>query len=441
MSREPLASEVAIACRDVHKTYRVYSRLFAGLCHDFCRPRRPNPHVRTVEALKGIDVAIRKGEVFGFLGRNGAGKSTLLACIAGISPIDRGKIEINGSVEALLKIGVGFHPRFTGRENIIIGLISLGFPVEEAKAAVEPVLEFAELVDHADMPFFTFSSGMMSRLQFSVAVHRTPEILILDEALSAGDGYFVSKANRRIEEICSSGSTVLLVTHSVSMVESLCHRAAILDQGRLLEMGAAAEVGASYRAMLSKSLVAQYQSMQAGLAQAAPADLGSGEVVITDACVEFPDGDDCGTWNRPLTLVVELLAHEPVQDPRFRIDIYNAHHGVLATSFGNFSVDPKSGKPRHVSLGLLAGRSRLRFEIPALPLGGFTYYWSFCLWRKVRQGAETEADSLVYRRIVSYFQVESFPDLKHMIGRTVITETPVNISVEAMTPTSEREIA
>jgi len=430
MSPEALPPDVAVRCRDVHKTYLVHKRI-SGLIRSLILPNRPDPQVRRVDALRGLNLDIKKGEVFGILGPNGTGKSTLLACIAGISPIDKGSIETNGHVEALLQLGVGFHPHFSGRENIIIGLISMGASVEEALEAVEPVLEFAELKDFANMPFYTFSSGMKARLQFAVAVHRTPEILILDEALSAGDGFFNSKANRRIEEICRTGNTVLIVTHSVSIVESLCQRAAILNNGRVVAEGTAIEIGARYRKMISDSNVAAYSKYQLQDGERRTGDFGTGEASIIRADIEFPQGGSVAAWNKPLSLSVDLEANEPLENPRFRVEIYNAHNGVLATSFGNLCVDPMTFEPRSVSLGRLEGNIRLRFDIPALPLGGYTYFWSFALMpQKPRQKLETENYYYVHRRVMGYFQVESFPHLRRTIGRTVFAETPVNVSVE-----------
>jgi len=441
VSPETLSPDIAIRCRDLSKTYRVYSRLILGLTRDVFLPHRPNPHVRRIEAVKNLSLDVRKGEVFGFLGPNGSGKSTLLACIAGISPYDEGSIETNGEVEALLKIGVGFHPHFTGKENIVIGLISMGTPVDEAREAVDAVLEFAELKAFGDLPFYSYSSGMMARLQFSVAVHRTPEILILDEALSAGDGFFNSKATRRVEDICANGTTVLLVTHSVSMVESLCHRAGILREGELIAEGAAQDIGTQYRKQVSDFNTAAYSSYQQPEGADEPSDQGTGEATITDAAVELPDNGRVAAWSRPMSLIVDLDVTEPIVNPRYRVDIYNAHNGALATSFGNFCVDPDTGRPHTVSLGRLEGRVRVRFDIPALPLGGYTYFWSFALIpRARRRPLETESDYYVSRRIMGYFQVESFPEIPQSIGRTVFTETPVVPRISALADEAPTEV-
>ena len=419
----------AVVCRDVHKTYIVYKNLFRGLAHRAMRSRRPNPHVHEVQALRGIDFAVNKGEVFGILGHNGAGKSTLLACIAGISPIDRGSVEINGKVEALLQLGVGFHPHFSGRENVLVGLVAMGTPIDEARTAIDAVLQFADLTAFGDMPFYTYSSGMKSRLQFSVAVHRTPDILILDEALSAGDGFFNSKASSRIEEICSGGSTVLLVTHSVSMVESLCQRAIIIEKGKVVEEGGAPEVGALYRKQMSRSSAARMSQYQLdGKTQSG--DQGSGEVSIERAEVIVPGTQTVASWDCPLTIEVELLTKEVISEPRYRLDVYDAQSGVLVTSISNTCIDPATRQRRQSPLGELDGRVCIGFHIPALPFGGGTYFWSFALLpNQRRRKLESADDYYVFRRVMGYFRVESFPSEGY--GRTVIAETPVSVSISA----------
>ena len=424
-------NQPSISCINLEKKYYFYDKLFPGLVHKLFKPGVSNPHLKTVHALKNVNFEVNRGEVFGFLGSNGAGKSSLLACIAGISPFDSGEIRVNGNVEALLKIGVGFHPRFTGRENIMIGLISMGVPVEEANESVEPVLDFAELRDFGDMPYYTYSSGMAARLQFSVAVHRTPEILLLDEALSAGDGVFNSKASRRIEDICGSGTTVLIVTHSVSAVESLCNRALILDRGEVLDTGGAAEIGARYRKLISSSASAanrKYLPEEAG----ATSDHGVAEASIVESEVQLPVGSDIAIWDEPIELRVKVSLTRAIQSPRFRVDIYDSHTGILATSFGNSMVDHATRQMRFKDLGLLHGTVQLNFSIPALPLGGGKYYWSFSLMPKTStRMLETENDYLIHRRVMGYFSVESFPDQGY--GRTVITETPANVTVTDLT--------
>lgn len=431
MSLDPQGGDFAIRCDNLSKSYRVYSRLIPGITRRVLWPRKPNPHVRTVEAVKNLSLQVGKGEVFGILGANGSGKSTLLACIAGITPVTSGSVHVAGKVEALLRLGVGFSPYFTGRENVVIGLIAMGSDVDDAKASVDDVLRFAEVESFADMPFYTYSSGMQARLQFSVAIHRTPEVLLLDEALSTGDGFFRSKASQRIEEVCRSGSTVLLVTHSISHVESLCDRAAILERGQIVATGSGVEIGLEYRAMESRARVERYRVMQqAGDTDHRP-DSVSKEAFIIEAQVQSPDGLNHLAWNRPARFTIGLFLPDEVEDPHYQVEIYDAHTGVLTTNFGNWCVDPRTMVRRQTELGTLSGDVHIRFDVPALPLGGGTYFWSFALKPgRMLQALESESDHLVYQRAVGYFQVESFPEEPNSVGRCSFTEIAVSAEVE-----------
>ncbi len=176
----------------------------------------PGQHI---EALKHVDLEIAKGQTVGIVGRNGSGKSTLLKLITGIYSPTQGRVQVSGRVSALLDLGAGFHPDFTGRENILINGIILGMTRAEAKARTPAIIEFAELGDFIDEPVRTYSSGMYMRLAFAVATHVDPDILIIDEVLSVGDAHFQKKSMQRMNEFKQSGRTILLVTHDLSTVQ------------------------------------------------------------------------------------------------------------------------------------------------------------------------------------------------------------------------------
>lgn len=185
-------------------------------------------------ALWDVDLDVRRGEAVGIIGRNGSGKSTLLQLVTGILQPTAGEVEVRGRVAALLELGAGFNPEFTGRENIRLNASLLGLSEAEIDARMPAIVAFAEIGDHVEQQVKTYSSGMFMRLAFAVAVHTDPDVLIVDEALSVGDVYFQRKCFRRIEEMRENGTTLLFVTHSLDSVIQLCDRGVVLDRGRLV---------------------------------------------------------------------------------------------------------------------------------------------------------------------------------------------------------------
>ena len=238
-----MSSELSIRVENLGKSYHIYDqprdRLKQFIIPKFQRLFGKNPHqyYREFWALKDVSFEIKKGETVGIIGLNGSGKSTLLQIICGTVPQTSGIVETQGRVAALLELGAGFNPDFSGRENVMLNAAILGFPKHEILARIEDILAFSELGNFLDQPVKTYSSGMHSRLAFSIAIHVDPDLLIIDEALAVGDARFVAKCMRRIKEIQKTGATILFVSHDVSSVRTLCERAIWLDQGRLIDQG------------------------------------------------------------------------------------------------------------------------------------------------------------------------------------------------------------
>jgi lipopolysaccharide transport system ATP-binding protein len=189
---------------------------------------------RDFYALRDISFSIRRGEATGIIGRNGSGKSTLLQMIAGTLMPTSGAVSTHGRISALLELGSGFNPDFTGRENVFVNGAIYGFTHAEMAARMEDVLAFADIGDFIDQPVKTYSSGMMMRLAFAVAVNVQPDVLIIDEALAVGDVFFSQKCFQRIREIVHRGATLIFVSHDMGAVQSLCDRAILLSQGHLM---------------------------------------------------------------------------------------------------------------------------------------------------------------------------------------------------------------
>ncbi|MBC7006431.1 ABC transporter ATP-binding protein [Photobacterium sp. BZF1] len=202
------------------------------------------------EALKGVSFKAKRGETIGIVGHNGSGKSTLLQIICGVMAPTAGNVEVTGRVAALLELGSGFNPEFTGRENIYFNATLLGLTHEEIQARFDDIIEFANIGEFIDRPVKTYSSGMMLRLAFSVIINIDPDILIVDEALAVGDDAFQRKCHARIKQLQAQGVTLLFVSHSAGQVIELCDRAILLDHGDVLMEGHPKEVVSNYHKLL-----------------------------------------------------------------------------------------------------------------------------------------------------------------------------------------------
>ncbi len=237
-----------ISVQRASKVYKVYARQEDRLW-ELVR-RRPLHQERW--AVHSVTLDIHAGEVVGIIGRNGAGKTTLLRLISGVAPLDAGAIQVHASLQTILELGTGFHPEFTGRENVYLGGALLGLSRRDLATRFDEIAAFAELGDYLDFPFKTYSLGMQARLTFSLAISVEADILIVDEALSAGDSYFLAKCFDRIRAICESGKTVLFVSHNLSLIQRLCTRVLWLDGGRLVADGAPLEVCSQYEASVRR---------------------------------------------------------------------------------------------------------------------------------------------------------------------------------------------
>lgn len=238
--------DVALSCRGLSKTYRVY-RHPSDVLREVLTGRR---YAIERDVLKAIDLEVRRGEVVGILGRNGAGKSTLLRIVAGTLEATAGTVQLDGRVTAILELGTGFHPEYSGRENIALGGLCLGMSRQEAARKAPDIIAFSELEAVIDQPFRTYSTGMQARLTFATAISVDPDILIVDEALSVGDAKFQMKCFARMAELRRRGTTILFVSHDINAVTTFCDRAVILESGRVFAQGEAKAMCSEYLRLL-----------------------------------------------------------------------------------------------------------------------------------------------------------------------------------------------
>ncbi|ATF15960.1 ABC transporter ATP-binding protein [Brevibacillus brevis X23] len=246
-------SNHAIKIANLGKLYRLYSKPIDKVLDVFGLNFWRKDYYQEFWALRDLSVEIKKGERIGLIGRNGAGKSTLLKTIIGNVTPTEGTLEVKGNIQALMELGTGFHPEFTGRQNIKAALSYLGLSDKQIQEKEEEIIDFSELEEFIDQPIKTYSAGMYARLAFSTATSIEPEILIIDEVLGAGDAYFAGKCVERMQKLTAqSGATVLFVSHDLNSVLQLCDRVIWIDRGRIRQDGKPLEVIKNYNAMIRK---------------------------------------------------------------------------------------------------------------------------------------------------------------------------------------------
>lgn len=358
---------IAIRVSGLRKVFRIYRKPM-DIVMDLVFGKAVNePFV----ALDGVDFEIKKGEVVGIVGRNGAGKSTLLKILAGTLDHTSGSVEVSGKVSAILELGSGFQPDKTGRENIYLGGMCLGMSREEVAGKEESIIQFSELGDFIDQDFRTYSSGMQARLTFAVASHVDAEVLIIDEALAAGDAVFVNKCLRRIGELCNGGKTVFFVSHSVDMIRRLCDRAIWMEQGKIRADGDVVEVLSDYTGECLRT------SFEHRIKDELGARIASDGRIQFDKCIlETEHGSvlECETGGR-MSISVSLFGNEEMQDVGVWLSFFR-HDGVNVTSWFSLESDISD------NIAIHEGRNTLRFIADNLRLGDGEYDMVFGVFER-----------------------------------------------------------
>jgi ABC-type polysaccharide/polyol phosphate transport system ATPase subunit len=317
----------AVRVEGVSKSYRIPHEQVHTLKERVLHPFRGRSS-DDLRALEDVSFEVPQGEFFGIVGRNGSGKSTLLKCLAGIYAIDNGGIAINGRMATFIELGVGFNPDLAAADNVVLNAIMLGLSRREARERVEQVLEFAELGEFRELKLKNYSSGMHVRLAFSVMIQVDAEVLLIDEVLAVGDAAFQQKCYDEFNRLRDVGRTILFVTHDMSAVTRFCHRALLLERGRVVMIGDPEEVARSY-------IRVNFPELASSGAEVDMASLGRRAAYVTDAWFEDETGERREFLAQGATglLRARIRFELPLDDPSFALLLRDTRgHPVFATS-------------------------------------------------------------------------------------------------------------
>jgi lipopolysaccharide transport system ATP-binding protein len=358
-----VTSDGRIVVDRVSRTFRVYPKAQRTLKDVFVS--RGRGKWREVVALRDVSMTVEPGDAVGLVGRNGSGKTTLLRLISGIIKPTTGRIETSGRIASLLELGAGFHPDFTGRENVYLNGSIHGLSRARVREVMDEIVAFAELERFIDLPVRTYSSGMFMRLGFSVAAHIQSDVLLLDEVFAVGDEQFQRKCFGKIAEFKNRGGTILFVSHDAQAVERLCDRAVLLRGGEVAFDGDTREAIAAYRQLLAAD--ANPQELEAGLRE-----WGSGEARIVEAQLLDDDGDARTQLaaGEPATVRLVVAAEQGVAPPRVSLELRDDGGLVL----GSASQDTRA-----LGWNGSGGERELRFRLPRLPLADGRFHLRFAL--------------------------------------------------------------
>ena len=317
-------------------------------------------------ALQDINFRVNKGEILGIIGPNGSGKTTLLSIMAKTMVPTTGSVEVEGNVSSLLELGAGFHPDLTGEENIFLNASIMGIPRREVEAKYDQIVEFSGLSHFIDTPIKFYSSGMVVRLGFSVAIEVDPDILIIDEVLAVGDESFQKKSGKRIQDFMEKGKTIVVVSHDMNMIRKFCRRAIHLEEGKIINQGPVSDVVENYIRRVQTSMA------HLGPVTGLPHEWGTRQAEITGVHLFNGGGVETRlfTPDDRLTARIEFDSREQIKDPVFGFALHNEDYTLCLgsnTQIEDFPIDR------------IDGPGVIELRIHSLPLRGGRYYLSLSL--------------------------------------------------------------
>ena len=393
MPTSPDSGGSAIVAKDLAKRYRLYDKPIHRL-YDAILPYRKR--FRDFWAVRNVYLDVAKGSTIGIIGANGAGKSTLLKLLSGITEPTRGEVQVRGRVTSLIELGAGFHPEFSGRENIHLACTILGLDERETAAKLDPIIEFSELGDFIDRPVKTYSSGMYVRLGFSVATCVDPDILLIDEALSVGDEHFKGKCLRRLNEFAEAGGTTVFVSHDLGSVRSMCSHVILMDGGEVIEQGPPDDVADEYLKRI-RARAQDPMQMRSRATNEYPA-WGSGELQLESVELLGEDGQ-AGSMFRTgedVTVRLSYRAEADTADPVFGVGIYRSD-GTYVNGSNHLWRD----EPIHIGPIPAGETGEVDMLLGRLPLLAGQYYLSTFVYDHSKQ-SPTAID---HREHVTTFEV------------------------------------
>ncbi len=428
MSSAPLDASrpPAVVVEHVTKQFKLYRDRRTSLKERFTK-RRPS-RFEMFKALDDVSLEVPAGSTYGLIGSNGSGKSTLLKLMANIHRPTSGTITHNGRISALLELGAGFHPELSGRDNVYLNGSILGMSRKQVDAAMGAIIDFSGLKDFIDTPVKVYSSGMYVRLGFSIAVNLDPEILIVDEIIAVGDEEFQRRCFDHLYELRKRGVTIIFVSHSLPLVQTMCDRAAWIEKGVLRCEGPAMQVVDEYISEVNRAERERFEAEGHGRSDGDRDRRGGGEITVTGVTFLDAAGQPvlAATAGERLTVRIAFEARQPVDDPVFGL-AFHTEAGVLVTGpnseFGG------------VRAGRVAGSGHVDYALPALPLTPSAYLVSAAITDRTMQHVFDYRD----RAFTLAVQPGRSPDRNGVVTLDGQWSAPMQASADLGVPTSRSE--